>query len=1013
MNLIEGSCPVAPRRLIVVDPSLTDFRGHHAQYDISVLEACAAEKIEASVLGHRSVSNSIDKRISVIRTFSEDMWGGDQSIKFGWLDLKLFCLGLLTLVISPGLIRNNLSRLKRRSSVILSNTRMMLGDVSHRDSRALKMLAYLGLKFLPSYRCKGTRTINGETIKSLERFTPPIIWLSGQGFVWLIQKIIRGAIWVMHGIRPPVLSGKKPSYLLVGLPRDMSTAGAKCLFRIIPKALRLIIVSPARFHAVKNSLGAIAPGFLTPFFPNPRYYYEATRGLRDGMQIDAGDMVFFHMVIDRNILETACLCEMIYSKTRIAPVVLLRYPPQFIFNRYPYLAKLAVHKLEWLFENGMIRLASDSDRLITDYGNHTYIPMELLPIPHGKSDLVHGIRILPENKVTTVVSLGNARAEKGFNEIYKMMRGLAASKCRMPVKFIIQANDPDGEASPFVKKFKKTRFPFPVSVITKSLDKDAYEEIVAKSDVILAPYWQEVYASRTSGIALEALVAGKILITTKNTWMSDQVKQWRTGLLVENRDVASLTKATVRAITKRNSLIARAIAVRGSVADFHSGKSFLEHLRRIKRIRRTPEKRACLFYPWNDLFRLKSGASIRSSLVAKKLVQDGWHVTVIANIPKSVKIPRGISAVSWEEPTASFRNPVYFYDFVQRLLFSRGMVGLEDFQYRFRYWMRNRSAKLVVNAVLRRNAAVILEYPFLASLVSQFAKAYEIPMVVNSLDVLSMQTEKTILRNWIMDREVEAFKLGQYSFVISDDDQRCFERFGAQSLVIPNSVDIDMYVPVASDEASRTIAKAGIDLSLTRFGLFVGSAHPPNIKAAMRIFEIARDKLCLTEGIKFVIVGECVDRKAPFSTKNCSYVGRVSASVLRSLYSLAAFVVIPLESGTGSSVKTLEAFAYGKAVIGTRVAFRGYEVFSGEHCVISDDLKEYPQIISEILNDESRSQKIQNNARRFARTRDYRTTFAPIVRAMESESEGCVRSMSERVPDKLASIDSGCMGILE
>ncbi len=1003
MNIVDGSCPVAPQRLIVVDPSLTDFRGHHAQYDISVLEACSAEKIDASVLGHRSVSNSIDKRISVIRTFSEDMWGGDRSIKLGWLDIKLFWLGLLTTVLFPGLVKNNLSRFKRRFDVLLANTRTALDEASRRDSHVVRLLAHFGSFVFPRFRKKDTRSINQETIKSWEPYAPPIIWSGGKGFVWLLLKIRRGVNYAFRWVRPPILAGRKLSYFVIGLPWDIMIVVGKVLVLLTPKPIRLMMASPARYHQVKNSLGAIPPSFFAPMFPNPRYYYEAVEALRGNMRIGAGDMVFFHMVIDRNILETACLCEIIYEKTGIAPVVLLRYPPQFVFNRHPYPTKLAIHKLEWLFDNGMVRLASDSERLIKEYGNHTYIPMELLPIPHGGSDLTHGMRVLPENKVTTVVSLGNARAEKGFNEIYKMMRALAASKCTFPVKFVIQANDPDGEAAPFVKKLKKTRFPFPVSVITKSLNKEAYEEMVAKADVILAPYWQEVYASRTSGVALEALAAGKILITTKNTWMSDQAKLWRTGLLVENHDVASLLKATVRAVTNRNALMARAIAARGGVVEFHSGKSFMDHLRKIKRVKSSIEKKVCLIYPWDDLFRCKSGASIRSSLVARKLVDDGWRVTVIANMPRSGKMPRGIAAVSWEEPGASFDNPVYLYDFVRRSLWSRGMIGLEDFQYRFRYWMRNRKAKLMLNAVLRESSAVILEYPFVATLISKFAKAYEMPMIVNSLDVLGMQTGNEKLRKWILDREVEAFKLGQHSFAISDDDQRSFDSVGAQSLVIPNAVDIDMYTPEDCQKAHRMIAKAGIDLPMGRFGLFVGSAYPPNVRAARRIIEISRNELCLAEAIKFVIVGQCVNRQLAYASKNCLCVGRVSDSVLRSLYSLAAFVVIPLESGTGSSVKTLEAFAYGRAVIGTRVAFRGYEVLNEEHCVMEDDLEKYPQIISATLNDKELVRKIEKNARIFAKARDYRTVFTPIVRAIESGRETHVISPGEGFGENVTS----------
>jgi glycosyltransferase involved in cell wall biosynthesis len=104
-------------------------------------------------------------------------------------------------------------------------------------------------------------------------------------------------------------------------------------------------------------------------------------------------------------------------------------------------------------------------------------------------------------------------------------------------------------------------------------------------------------------------------------------------------------------------------------------------------------------------------------------------------------------------------------------------------------------------------------------------------------------------------------------------------------------------------------------------------------------------------------------------------IGSVDEELLRDLYVGADLVVAPLPFGTGVSVKVLEAMAYGKVVIGTSVAFRGYSVVPGVHCVVVDDLDSYPTEIVRLLNDRIRSQALSEAARAFAETFDYRSVF--------------------------------------
>lgn len=959
---------VDAKRIVVVDPSLTDFIGHHAQYDISVIENAEKLGIKGLVLSHKFACDTIGQHVQVIRTFSEDMWGTVRTSKFGWLDLKLFALGCISTLVVPMLAYRNIARLKRWFAAAVDRRKRSLSLRGHRiDNSLVKFVIYALLNLVPSgiFTARHYKRKLPNIRRLLQLFMPPVLWRVKNILVLFL---------------PPIFFKRVDFTSIVFFPFRVFVLVLRLL---VPKLIIQLWAGIIEKFRISNFIGSLAPKLIFLAFDNPRYYLEAAKALSNA-RLETGDLVFFHMVIGRNVLETAALCEVIYSKTRVAPVVLLRYPPSFLALVHPICLKLAIRKLEYLFEAGKLRLASDSHRLIDEYAKVTYVPFELFPIPHGASHLPKCDLVSTENSRVTIASLGNARGEKGFIEIYKMMRRLAESTSNLPVKFVIQANDPDDDAAPYVNKLKKARFPFPVSVIRKSLDKNAYESLVASADVILAPYWREIYSSRTSGVALEAIVGGKVLIATKDTWMSDQARLWRTGLTVENRSVDSLTDAVLRTIANKDALTLRAHTAREAAAEFHSGKSFIEHLMRKKRSWTERSKNVCFFYPWNNLFQYNSGASVRSSLMVKKIVEAGWRVTVIGQSLKSVMLPKGVTAVQWEEPLASFSNPVYLADYVQRLILSPQMIGLEDFQYRFRFWMRSRAAKLTINSVLRRSSAVVIEYPFLASLIAPFTKAYGIPMVLNSLDVLGQQTKRRRLRRWILEKEIQAFNLSQFPTVISKEDRQTFEKFGAQTHVIANSVDVGTFTLPNQQEARRRIAAAGIELPFERFGLFVGSAHPPNFVATRRVAEFSQNELLGASKIGFVIVGDCVSSQLPIVTQNCRYLGRVPGAVLQALYALASFIVIPLESGTGSSVKTLEAFAYGKAVIGTNISFRGFDVVNSYHCLISNNFDEYPSLIVKLLFDDERLNELGVNAKVFAKTRDYRVSYQPVVDAIKS-----------------------------
>jgi glycosyltransferase involved in cell wall biosynthesis len=160
------------------------------------------------------------------------------------------------------------------------------------------------------------------------------------------------------------------------------------------------------------------------------------------------------------------------------------------------------------------------------------------------------------------------------------------------------------------------------------------------------------------------------------------------------------------------------------------------------------------------------------------------------------------------------------------------------------------------------------------------------------------------------------------------------------------------------------------------FCLFVGSQHTPNLEAVQQIRHLAK----LTPSVQFIIVGSCCQSE---ENKNFFALGKVSQETLVYLYQQASLILSPLLSGTGSSLKIVEAMAYGKVLLGTAIAFRGYPVTSGVNCLIEDDFFRYPTLIKQVLNELDTMTKIGDNAKQFAQNYDYRTLYQSYVKLIK------------------------------
>lgn len=140
-----------------------------------------------------------------------------------------------------------------------------------------------------------------------------------------------------------------------------------------------------------------------------------------------------------------------------------------------------------------------------------------------------------------------------------------------------------------------------------------------------------------------------------------------------------------------------------------------------------------------------------------------------------------------------------------------------------------------------------------------------------------------------------------------------------------------------------------------KFLLFVGSAHPPNAAGFMSLVlpALARlrpgQRVVLAGGVCHLVAERLRGPNAMVRDRS-EFLGPVSDLALDCLIANAAGILLPITYGGGSNLKTAEALGAGLPVIGTSIAFRGFEEYRTLPQVrIADTEAQFAAAVQEVL----------------------------------------------------------------
>lgn len=708
-------------------------------------------------------------------------------------------------------------------------------------------------------------------------------------------------------------------------------------------------------------------------FANRSFLAELTEACKV-VGAPAGSVVFGHMITSRQMSAWAQFARSTAARRGWETVLLLRYQSEFYGDD---ISAKAFRVVERVAKKSPIRIVTDSERLSAQIGRLTTLPVGVVSIPHVP-DSCKSVGGGQAASPLRVVSLGNARDEKGVLELIQAVRIIDAAGASDRFHFELQVNDPSPDIADAIRIFASERRQN-VTLHREALDSRAYYDLLARADLVALPYWRSIYEARTSGVFLEAIAAGKPVICTEDTWMSDELAKDGAGLLVRSGDAADLVRQLARAEADRSALTASATAAAPKIRRRYDAKRSVDEIfgRRPvdDRDQSSSKLNAAVLYPWGDARRAHAGASLRTNLLAHYLVENGANVRLLQN---SADPAESRGNVKFESYSVDERLRGSRIDKVIRWLAANLLGGHADRNLFFRMFLHplwDRKFRLRLNEIVRWADVVYLEYPFWAFEVARTCARHDKRLVLTAHDVLSDQLPSGILRSATRFLECRTMNAAPTRFAVSEEDKTRFSCLGVEVGVIRHPIDVDaMRARPPVSTRALVLKLIGAPADTQHVFMFVGSAYLPNVEAAKSVRAIAKAFAQRNPGRRacFVVAGGCHERA---TDDNFVALGRIDDLTLRLLYLEAAAVIIPLRAGTGASLKTIEAFAAAKPVIGTKLAFRGLAARNDSDCLMEETDEALVTAIERLIEDPQLLDRVSQSAGRLGEAVDFRSEF--------------------------------------
>lgn len=675
--------------------------------------------------------------------------------------------------------------------------------------------------------------------------------------------------------------------------------------------------------------------------------------------------------------------------------IMLRYDPNQILwrfvNYYPVFQALrSSPRLSQL-----VRFYADTDRLSDDYFTLTQTPFHTLPIPFDQTALRrHLSQERRSDGVLKVAYLGDARLEKNFHWIPDAVGAvLREPRLAERVRFTLQCNFnvEGGELHQLAAKQRLAQFPSRiVTLFDRPLSNEEYYGLLADADVVLLPYSPANYKARSSGILVEAMAAGKPVITTRGSWMESMMAPGA-GAVVDGPSAFGLALVDVLLDIERHAAAALAEAPR--MLEWSSGANFIRTLgRHLPDTSGLPKAGPHILVVMDgDAMVLRNGASCVARAQFAYLKAAGYRTTALF-----LTHDRSGDSKPIERFVEQLRAVVADLDIEAWFITAPGRLSLDTVGQRSaRSWRpesiasdldRSRRydlpAELVRYLRSTRPNAVLLNYITNYGLLESLG-IQDIPLICEMHDIQSFQ--KGIYGRRPVssaDLDLEFSLLGRCAHLISlSASETSFARerlpdvpiatTGVFSLEPPLSIatlagckDLSEVVSTSGPEKvecrSADARGRGLTSKLQRLAEFasidlfyVSSNHAANVTGLRWFLETIYIPVLEPLGVTMVVAGSIAEVADWPALDKLVFLGRVQD--LAPLYAAARIIVLPVTEGAGAAVKAFEAMRFGRPIVSTGLGVRGLDAVP-EGVEVANEPHAFVEAILRLLeSDEART----------------------------------------------------------
>jgi hypothetical protein len=216
--------------------------------------------------------------------------------------------------------------------------------------------------------------------------------------------------------------------------------------------------------------------------------------------------------------------------------------------------------LKWKFKNKFLPL-TDSVLLADYYEGWFGAKLPVLPVLYAQ---YRPVRI--ERKETLICTwLGSPRSEKGANEIARLVKIPDPSAVKVEL-------DISGAAH-----FPRVTNNLNIHLRKAFLNEDEYYQALYRSDIVLLPYDPQKYQRRTSGVFVEAIIAGKIPLVKDGSWLAYELKRFNLHELIVNWDDPLFFTNLFKLLEDQKMLVKSQI-MQQAYLEFHGESNFARSL---------------------------------------------------------------------------------------------------------------------------------------------------------------------------------------------------------------------------------------------------------------------------------------------------------------------------------------------------------------------------------------------------------------------------------------------------